>query len=150
MGKNSPAEQIFSSVLKDIEDNKSYDRKIIVLDGKNGSERNKKIFPDYEFDDFTYIYDGQNYDIVGIFENYEDYLTRNYTRYYSVTYKVNGVKAAQTTIKNVGDYVVTATYSEPNYYVDRTFVVNISIINSPGEVDNSKETYQITSDLLEK
>lgn len=107
----------------------------------------KKIFPDYEFDNYTYIYDGQNYDVAGIFENYEDYLTRNYTRYYSVTYKINGVAATQTTIKNIGDYVVTATYSEPNYYVDRTFAVNISIINSPGGVDASKEAYQITNNL---
>ena len=102
-------------------------------------------FPDCQFSDFYYIYDGKDINLKLYFESYEYTLAHDTRVDYSVVYKVNGVAKTDPVIKNVGVYTVSATYSA-NKYVTKTFSFKITISDTIAGVDTTKTPFQFTQD----
>lgn len=105
----------------------------------------KKIFPDATFSDLCWIYDGKEVNLKAYFESYEEKLDNNRIDY-SVVYKVNGVASKTPTIKNVGTYNVSATYSASGFPT-KTFSFNVAISDQIGVTDPNKTAFKITNDL---
>ena len=105
----------------------------------------KKIFPDATFSDLCWIYDGKEVNLKAYFESYEEKLDDNRINY-SVVYKVNGVASKTPTIKNVGTYNVSATYSASGFPT-KTFSFNVAISDQIGVTDPNKTAFKITNDL---
>ncbi|MCQ2801813.1 MAG: MBG domain-containing protein [Bacilli bacterium] len=105
----------------------------------------KKIFPDATFSDLCWIYDGKEVNLKAYFESYEEKLDYNRINY-SVVYKVNGVASKTPTIKNVGKYNVSATYSASDFPT-KTFSFNVAISDQIGVTDPNKTAFKFTNDL---
>lgn len=105
----------------------------------------KKIFPDETFNDLWWIYDGKDVNVKAYFESYEEKLSNNYIDY-SVIYKVNGVANANPIIRNVGTYVISATYSATEFPT-KTFKFNVTISDTIGVTDPNKTAFKFTNDL---
>lgn len=106
---------------------------------------NIKDFPDAEFNDFYLIYDNRDINIANYFSSYEWNLDTNYTSYYDVEYRINGVTKTNPTIKEVGTYDISATYSASNYET-KTIGFKIVISDQIGGVDLAKSAFQFSND----
>lgn len=101
----------------------------------------KNAFPDAVFSDLYWIYDNRNINVSNIFDSYEYNLKYNYTKSFTVTYKVNGVTKSEPIIKDVGTYNISATYTASNY-LSKTISFKITISDQIGGVDLTKIPYQ--------
>lgn len=103
-----------------------------------------KDFPVPNFSDLYFIYDNRDINLKYFFEDYEYEITKNCTKNYNVTYKINGTTKTNPTIKDVGTYNISATYSATNYET-KTVSFKITISDQIGGVDSTKTPFQFTS-----